>query len=105
MKHILKFDKYFEDENIDNLVKKTEEDKEKIKKTKDTIEKEFLSTNILEPENKETAKKMVDEYGKQIKEFDKTVSQIDNLKKSIDKTNKDKEEIKSNMQKARENNF
>ena len=91
-------------DEVDIILRNTEDQKQKIVARKDMIEKGLLK-NIteLEPQNKVDVKTQVDDYKKQVVEFDKTVNQIDKLKKTI-KVPKPTSNI--SMQNARQqNNF
>lgn len=92
-------------EDVDNTLKSTEEQKNKIIAQKDAIEKEFLNKNILEPDNKNAAKKLVDDYKKDITEFDKTVKQIDKLQQTLNKNNSNTNTTKPTIKQAREKNL
>jgi hypothetical protein len=91
-------------DEVDSVLRDTEKQKDKIVNTKDVIEKELLNTNILEPENKDNAKKLVNDYKTQITEFDKTVNQIDKLKNTLSKSNINKQK-QQHIKQSRENNF
>lgn len=93
-------------DEVDDILRNTEEQKQKIVAQKDMIEKGLLN-NIrnMEPENQKDVKTQVKEYGDQVKEFDKTVNQIGQLNKKLKDSNK---KIKPNpsIKSARDkNNF
>lgn len=90
-------------DQVDTILQNTEDQKEKILAQKDAIEKELLNKNVLEPDNKVTAKNLVKDYKNQISEFDKTVNQIDKLKQTLSKSNVNKPI--SYMKQAREKNL
>lgn len=91
-------------DQVDNVLQDTEKQKAKIIATKDVIEKELLNTDVLEPDNKNTAKAIVNDYKAQITEFDKTVNQIDKLKTTLSKSNINKQK-QQHIKQSRENNF
>lgn len=94
-----------EEDEVDNLLYDTEEQKKKVIAKKDTIEKGLLN-NIrdLEPDNQKEVQTQVQDYKKQVQEFDKTVKQIDNLNKTLKKSNNAKPTNFQNMRKARQQN-
>jgi len=75
-------------DEVDNILRNTEEQKQKIIAKKDTIEKGLLN-NIkdLEPENQKDVQTQVKDYKNQVQEFDKTVKQINQLNKTLKKSN------------------
>jgi vacuolar-type H+-ATPase subunit I/STV1 len=92
-------------DNVDDLLRNTEEGKEKIIAKKDAIEKGLLNNiNDLEPENQEEVKKQVNDYRSQVKEFDKTVQQIDNLNKTLKKSKSELPKDSQQMRRARQQN-
>jgi vacuolar-type H+-ATPase subunit I/STV1 len=91
-------------DEVDSVLQDTEKQKAKIIATKDVIEKELLNTDVLEPDNKNTAKAIVNDYKTQITEFDKTVNQIDKLKTTLSKSNINKQK-QQHIKQSRENNF
>lgn len=76
-------------DEVDNILKDTEKQKQRIIAKKDTIEKGLLN-NIreLEPENQEDVQTQVKDYRDQVKEFDNTVKQIGKLNKTLQKSNR-----------------
>ena len=94
-----------DNDNVDDLLRNTEEGKEKIIAKKDAIEKGLLNNiNDLEPENQEEVKKQVNDYRSQVKEFDKTVQQIDNLNKTLKKSKSELPKDSQQMRRARQQN-
>lgn len=91
---IKKFELFLEEINskdiddMDNILKNSEEQRKKIISKKDMIEKGLLN-NIreLEPDNQKDVKVQVNDYKDQIKEFDKTVKQIGQLNKKLKDSN------------------
>jgi len=90
-------------DEVDNILRDTEEQKKNVIAKKDAIEKGLLN-NIrdLEPENQEDVKGQVKDYKTQTVEFDRTVKQIDKLNKELKKSNRP--QVSNQEQKARQQN-
>ena len=91
-------------DDVDDLLRDTEKQKQNIIAKKDAIEKGLLN-NIrdMEPDNQKEVQTQIQDYDKQVNEFDKTVKQIDKLNQILQKSNSNSN-FKSNIKKSRQEN-